>query len=169
MSNDGDTQMMPVVPEGGDPAAIIPMHTSEHQAGYIDPEPTPVPGTLRAARPAVPQPAVPFLGADSPPPGFQEFAEKWLAEHLPMVEHKAREYGSNSLQRKGERYMRAQGRTAEHPVQALEIACFQYIAEKLDRVEDAAIRGLPASTDTWTDIAVYALMANYIRATGRWL
>lgn len=125
-----------------------------------------VSGTHRA----VPMPASPFLTDAMAAPGFYEWAEKWLAENIPMIETKAREYGSNSLQRKGERYMRAQGRKAsDGPSQALELACFQYIAEKLDRVEDAALRGLPASDDTWTDLAVYALMALYIRKTGRWL
>lgn len=172
-ANDGKTELMPAV-EDSDPSEIIPMHTSEHTAGYVDPQPTPVPEYLTMpATPtqsaSMPLPAVPFLnGADSPPPGFQEFCEKWLAEHIPMIEAKAREYGSNSLQRKGERYARAQGRTVGQ-AEALQLALMQYCAEKVDRLEDASIRGLPASDDTAVDLAVYSLMLVYTRKYGRWM
>jgi len=163
VSDDTPTQMMPPVPSAPaeqdgedpkDPRELFRPHTSGVHAA-----------------PAVPMPSVPFLDP-SAQPGFHEWAEKWLTENIPMVEAKAREYGSNSLQRKGERYLRALGlvkHTPDNPAAALELACFQYIAEKLDRVEDAALRGLPASDDTWTDLAVYALMALYIRKHGRWL
>lgn len=119
-------------------------------------------------RPQVPPgPSQPFLDP-SQALGFQEFAEKWIAAVVPMVEAKAREYGSNSLAQKGRRYARAQGRTVSDQ-EALLLGCFQYSAEKLDRVEDAALRGLPASQDTLTDLAVYSMMALYIRKLGHWL
>lgn len=104
----------------------------------------------------------------SAPPGFQEWAEKWVAANAPGVERKAAEYGSNSLARKGRRYARAQGRQVG-AAEALELGATQYVLEKLDRVEDSMLRQQLPSADTWLDVAVYALMVAFVRENGRWL
>jgi hypothetical protein len=145
-----------VVESAGTDSGVFPATTGTREAP-----------ASRSGAHALVLPRSPFLDP-SVAPGFQEFSEKWLAEVIPMVESKAREYGSNSLRAKGDRYARAQGRAVPQ-AEALELACFQYLAEKLDRVEDAALRNQPASGDTLKDLAVYALMALYIRQTGHWL
>lgn len=102
------------------------------------------------------------------PQGFQEWAEKWVTSISPGVERKAAEYGSGSLARKGWRYAQAQGRAVGN-ADALELGAAQYLLEKLDRVEDSMLRQQRPSDDTWLDIAVYALMAMYVREHGHWL
>lgn len=100
-------------------------------------------------------------------PKFSDWAARWLDEHIPAIEEKAATYGSNSLAKKGSRFAAAQ-RIGVNTAQALELGCAQYAVEKGDRIEDAILRGQLPTLDTWTDIAVYALMAQYIRETGTW-
>lgn len=148
-----DTKIMPAV------SSIPPRTTTVVPAG---------PGTHAApGGPAIPQPGPEFLGG-SGAPSFQEFAEKFIQAVAPMVEAKAAQYGSNSLAAKGRRYARAQGRTAKDQ-EALELACMQYCAEKIDRMEDAALHEVPASQDTLVDLTVYGLMFLYVRKYGRWM
>jgi len=105
-------------------------------------------------------------GADAAPK-FDEWVSRWMADHIPAAMEKAQVYGSNSLAKKGHRFAAAGGRQVEHG-QALELGVAQYITEKADRVEDAILCGRLPSNDTWVDLAVYALMAQYIRQHGSW-
>jgi hypothetical protein len=100
-------------------------------------------------------------------PSFDVWVDRWIADHVPVAMDKARQYGSNSLAKKGYRFATAGGRgvTVAH---ALELGVAQYIAEKADRIEDSILRGMLPSEDTWVDVAIYALMAQYIRQHGRW-
>lgn len=107
------------------------------------------------------------VGGADVSPKFSDWAARWLAEHLPAVEEKAATYGSNSLAKKGYRFATAVGQGVTVG-QALELGCAQYAVEKADRIEDAILRGQLPTLDTWTDLAVYALMAQYIRETGTW-
>lgn len=109
-------------------------------------------------------PAANFGGAA---PKFDEWVSAWVAEHVPTAMAKAQQYGSNSLAKKGYRFAAAGGRDVEAG-QALELGIAQYVAEKSDRVEDAILRGHLPSADTWLDIAIYALMAQYVRQHGVW-
>lgn len=99
---------------------------------------------------------------------FAEFVAKWFAEHVPVAQAKAQQYGSNSLAKKGYRFGAAQGRVPSDS-EALELGATQYALEKLDRVEDAMLRREYASNDTWTDVVIYALMILYVRQNGHWL
>lgn len=101
------------------------------------------------------------------PPKFDEWVAQWVADHIPVAMEKAQTYGSNSLAKKGQRFAAALGRQVTSQT-ALELGVAQYVAEKSDRVEDAILRGHLPGTDTWIDIAIYALMAQYIRQTGQW-
>jgi len=101
------------------------------------------------------------------PPSFGEWVGKWAAEHIPQAEAKAVQYGSNSLAKKGHRFAAAVGQRVNQG-QALELGVAQYTAEKADRIEDAILRGQLPTEDTWVDVAIYALMAQYIRQYGRW-
>lgn len=158
MSEDAPTKLMSAVPADGEipPELATPHVTPVHGSGSFP------------QLPPVPMPTRGFLADLQASPGFQEWAEKWLAAIVPMVEAKARQYGSNSLAQKGRRYARAQGREVTDAV-ALELGVMQYMAEKLDRVEDSALRQQAASDDTLIDLAVYALMGLYIRKHGHWL
>lgn len=98
---------------------------------------------------------------------FSDWAARWLDEHVPAIEEKAATYGSNSLAKKGYRFSAAVGQGVTVG-QALELGCAQYAVEKGDRIEDAILRGQLPTADTWVDLAVYALMAQYIRETGTW-
>lgn len=102
------------------------------------------------------------------PPGFADWAAKWMAATAPAVEKKAVEYGSNSLARKGYRYASAQSRRVTE-AEALELGASQYLVEKADRMEDALLRGLSPSDDTLADSIVYGLMILFIRQNGRWV
>jgi hypothetical protein len=142
--------------EGPDPASLPPRTT------------TVSPGASGShAAPPMPHPGPQFLGGTEAP-SFQEFAERFIQAVAPMAEAKAAQYGSNSLAAKGHRYARAQGRAAKDQ-EALELGVFQYMAEKMDRIEDAALRSEPASQDTLIDVTVYGLMLLYIRKHGSWL
>ena len=101
-------------------------------------------------------------------PKFDEWVAKWVADHIPTAMEKATTYGSNSLAKKGARFAAAGGRSPVPQSTALELGVAQYVAEKADRVEDAILRGQLPGNDTWVDIAIYALMAQYIRETGSW-
>lgn len=107
-------------------------------------------------------------GGVTPTGPFYDWVAKWVADHVPEAEQKARQYGSNSLAKKGYRFAAAQRQDVSTP-QALELGAAQYVMEKLDRVEDAVMRGQLPSDDTWVDVAVYALMIGYIRQNGCWL
>lgn len=101
-------------------------------------------------------------------PSFAEWVDKWVADHVPTAMAKAQQYGSNSLAKKGHRFAAVGQRDLAGYEQALELGTAQYIVEKADRVEDAILRGHLPSSDTYVDLAVYALMALYIRQYGRW-
>lgn len=101
------------------------------------------------------------------PPNFAEWVWKWVQANVPEVQRKAAEYGSNSLSKKGWRAAQMQGRLVDAPG-ALRLGISQYAVEKCDRVEDAMLRGAEASSDTWKDLAVYALMHLYVADTGVW-
>jgi len=115
----------------------------------------------------------PYVVAENPlpgpalPPGFAEWADRWFARVIPETQRKAAEYGSNSLSKKGWRLAQVQGRLVDGPG-ALRLGVAQYAVEKADRAEDAMLRGTEASADTWSDLAVYALMHLYISDTGVW-
>ena len=98
---------------------------------------------------------------------FASWAADWLDGHLPMIQDKAEQYGSNSLAELGRTFARAQGREVRDDA-ALEIGCMLYAKGKIERVLDAMLQERMPSPDTWTDLAVYALMARYIQTYGRW-
>ena len=98
---------------------------------------------------------------------FPDWAMQWISERATMIESKATEYGSNSLAEMGRTFARAQGRTVDDQ-EALEIGCMLYAKGKLERVLDAMLQQRTPSSDTWDDLAVYALMAGFIREKGRW-
>lgn len=100
-------------------------------------------------------------------PKFGDWVRAWLADQVPRVEEKAATYGTNSLARKGNRYASAIGQSVTVG-QALELGVDQYAIEKADRIEDAISRGQLPTADTLADLAIYALMALYIRAFGTW-
>lgn len=106
--------------------------------------------------------------ATSTTPSFAEWVDKWVADHVPTAMAKAQQYGSNSLAKKGHRFAAVGSRDLTGYDQALELGTAQYIVEKADRVEDAILRGHLPSSDTYVDLAVYSLMALYIRQHGRW-
>lgn len=101
-------------------------------------------------------------------PKFDEWVARWVAEHIPTAMEKAQTYGSNSLAKKGTRFAAAGGRGSVSKATALELGVAQYVAEKADRIEDAILRGQLPGNDTWVDVAIYALMAQYIRSQGTW-
>jgi len=106
-------------------------------------------------------------GADRTPK-FDEWVARWVADHIPTAMEKAATYGSNSLAKKGQRFAAARGDGGVATKTALELGVAQYVAEKADRIEDAILRGQLPGNDTWVDVAIYALMAQYIRQTGSW-
>lgn len=106
--------------------------------------------------------------APDPAPKFSDWVNQWMADHIPVAEEKAHIYGSNSLAKKGYRFAAAVGQGVDNG-QALELGVAQYAIEKADRIEDAILRGQLPGTDTWVDLAIYALMAQYMRQYGRWV
>ena len=101
-------------------------------------------------------------------PKFDEWVTRWVADHIPTAMEKAQTYGSNSLARKGHRFAAARGDGGVSDKTALELGVAQYAVEKADRIEDAILRGQLPGRDSWVDLAVYALMAQYIRDHGIW-
>jgi len=101
-----------------------------------------------------------------------EFAAWWrqhISEHAETIQDKAEEYGSNSLAAMGRVFMRARGDQAPYDdAEALEIGCALYAYGKMQRVMDALFKGHRPSVDTWHDLEVYSVMAQFIRQKGRW-
>lgn len=98
------------------------------------------------------------------------YEEWWLSKisaTAPEIQRKAEEYGTNSLVEVGRLFARAQGREVTE-VEAIELGCFFYAYGKMQRIADAALKGMQPSMDTWHDLGVYASMAMYAREYGRW-
>lgn len=99
--------------------------------------------------------------------GFTAWWAAKVQELAPTIQHKAEEYGSNSLAQLGHLFARAQGRTVPE-AEALEIGCFLYAYGKMQRVGDALLAGKLPSSDSWLDAGIYSFMSAYIRECGAW-
>jgi hypothetical protein len=87
----------------------------------------------------------------------------WWLEHAEFeidgMLAKLMEYGTGDLHEIGRQLMEvgAAG-DLDNPQQCYELGVLFYVVGKVQRALTAARLGLPASTDTWHDLAVYAKM-----------
>lgn len=160
-AKDGSTELMPVVDEAGEAAALIPERVTEvhRDAGGL-----PLGASAPGSQPAIPHPTTPFLDAHRPP-GFGEWAAKWVAAYAPVAEGLVAVPGSNALVAKGRRYARAQSRTVGD-TEALELGCWLATAENLDQVEHAVLQSQPADLSACIQVALHGLAALYVREHG---
>ena len=77
------------------------------------------------------------------------------------------EYGSGDLTSIGYTVADIAGMAIDNDTHAMEIGVLFYALGKIQRAVAAAKRGVPASDDTWFDLAVYAKMVQAARA-GVW-
>lgn len=105
--------------------------------------------------------------ASNPAAGFEQWWLDLVSKRAPVIESKAKEYGSNSLAEVGRLVARMQGREIEVS-EALQLGCAFYAYGKMQRVADSMIRGALPSADTIEDLMIYAAMMRYISETGMW-
>lgn len=85
------------------------------------------------------------------------------------VAEKAIEYGSNSLREMGKVIRRLRGdRGGEDPELELELGCWFYAFGKMQRWNDAVLRGDRPRDDSIKDLQIYATMVRRIRDSGGW-
>lgn len=99
--------------------------------------------------------------------GFGAWAGYWVDTNLPMIEAKAKTYGSNSLAAMGHLFAKARGVEVTDE-RALELGCMLYAYGKMQRWIDAALHSQEPARDTLDDLAIYTLMARFINETGNW-
>ena len=100
-----------------------------------------------------------------------ELESWWLGvarEEIEQTIPKAIEYGSAELEAMGREILGLRTAEAVSRAEALEAAIFVYLRGKVGRWYAALRRGERVSDDTLHDLAVYARMAQRVRAVGGW-
>jgi hypothetical protein len=98
---------------------------------------------------------------------FEAFLHDLIHREAPEIMRKAGEYGSNSLAQMGHMFGRMGGRQLNE-AEALEMGCFVYAFGKIERIQDAILKGKTPSDDTIKDAWVYLGMMMHIREFKTW-
>lgn len=107
-------------------------------------------------------------------PEAQELINWWINQsdkEARSVAPKAFEYGQTSLVNLGRQYFQLAGWPTDNVPDAdfMEAAIWSYVNGKVQRWNDAMVRGLPVSDDTLIDISCYVKMLQHIREKGTWV